>query len=124
MINSFALVTLLAGFEYGYDREDNRLFERRLHEGSDTGDTYRYDSAYRLVDFRRDVVAPAGAASTARDSETRARTLDGVGNWRTLAITEAGKDQGRGHDRDGDGSEDHRHTCSDSAIRRRRVSSG
>jgi len=38
----------IARFDYGYDREHHRLFEKRIHDGS-LGDVYQYDSAYRVI---------------------------------------------------------------------------
>lgn len=88
--------TLIAGFEYGYDREDNKLFETRLHEFNgrkNIGDVYEYDSIYRLITFKRDVVNPKLVSlldhilNRSRSAENQTTyTLDGVGNWANLAI--------------------------------------
>jgi len=40
--------SLIAGFEYGYDKENNKLFENRTHDNN-KGDAYTYDSIYRLT---------------------------------------------------------------------------
>ena len=82
---------LFAGFNYAYDKEDNRRFELDLFH--DLVDAYEYDSVYRLThtEFRAPVASVAGitnnnntnadVAGIAGTSETAYR-LDGVGNWR------------------------------------------
>ncbi len=105
---------LVAGFEHGYDRAGNKLYETRLHEFSgkkNVGDVYTYDSVYRLITFNRDVIDPKKASSNAGRSvaspyEERNNTslykdkngkgkagenqtdwgFDGLGNWLTLTI--------------------------------------
>ena len=52
---------VLVGFEYAYDREDNRIAELRIHEGE--GDTFAYDSLYRLTRVGYDQEDPATATS-------------------------------------------------------------
>jgi RHS repeat-associated protein len=60
--------SLIAGFSYSYDRQNNKLSEQRLHQ-SNVSERYTYDSLYRLIQ-----VAPsAGSTDTFQ--------LDGVGNW-------------------------------------------
>lgn len=49
---------LLTGIEHGFDRANNRLFMRRLHDAS-KGDNFVYDSMYRLVTWERSVPAAA-----------------------------------------------------------------
>jgi RHS repeat-associated protein len=63
---------LVVGFTYTYDRMSNALTQGKLHDPAN-GETYTYDSAYRLVGFQR---APGGIAP---GQSTWA--LDGVGNW-------------------------------------------
>jgi len=41
--------TTFAGFEYGFDKVGNKLYEEMTHK-SGQGDVYRYDKAYRLVE--------------------------------------------------------------------------
>lgn len=101
---------LIAGFEHGYDRVNNKLFETRLHEfkgKKNIGDVYAYDSVYRLTKFRKDVVDPKKASSTElhskmpdtpplmggagrgevkSDENQTTHTFDGVGNWVNLTI--------------------------------------
>ncbi len=83
---------LVAGFEYGYNRENHRLFERRLHgPAAKGGDQIQYDSAYRMVRFQRDLPrADVGDPTAATEDETREYALDGVGNWTALTIAAQG----------------------------------
>ena len=97
---------LVVGFEYGYDRMNNKLNETRLHEFSEkknVRDVYTYDSVYRLTTFKRNVVDPKkisrnverSATSLYRykdgkgnsDENQTAYTFDGVGNWAKLTIS-------------------------------------
>jgi RHS repeat-associated protein len=60
--------SLVAGFTYRHDRQNNKLSEQRLHQPA-VSEQYTYDSLYRLIQ-----VAPsAGSSDTFQ--------LDGVGNW-------------------------------------------
>jgi RHS repeat-associated protein len=60
--------SLIAGFSYSYDRQNNKLSEQRLDQ-SNVNERYTYDSLYRLTQ-----IAPsAGSSDTFQ--------LDGVGNW-------------------------------------------
>lgn len=71
----------IADFTYGYSRESNRLFEHRLHQpagGDAKGESYTYDSAYRLMDF--EVGTQTGAGTIAAPDTQTAYDLDGVGN--------------------------------------------
>ncbi len=72
----------IANYMYGYDRENNKLYEARLHETDDfqiIADLYSYDSAYRLKEYRKDTVYTADAGVT--ENNGIVYTLDGVGNW-------------------------------------------
>lgn len=87
--------TTLKGFQYGYDKVGNRLFEEQLHNAG-VGDVYRYDSAYRLtkgwfnasssdiqaiktaIAGNQPIPAPANATSSTQ------YTLDGLGNRQTV----------------------------------------
>jgi RHS repeat-associated protein len=60
--------SLAAGFSYGYDRANNKLFEQPLHEPR-TRESYTFDSLYRLTRFARE------------GSQPDAFQLDGAGNW-------------------------------------------
>ena len=74
---------LIAGFTHTYDRMDNKLTEKKLHDPRDS-ELYGYDSAYRLIHFDR------GRLNRTNDGILRPSrnvplhsdwTLDGVGNW-------------------------------------------
>ena len=77
----------IIGFEHDYDKEDNKLNERKLHD-SINSELYAYDSAYRLTTFDRGTLNTGGTAITtptitAGVLQLRDWTLDGVGNWQT-----------------------------------------
>ncbi|MFA5794683.1 MAG: RHS repeat-associated core domain-containing protein [Candidatus Brocadiia bacterium] len=75
---------IIIGFGYGYDGEDNRLYEKRLHEGG-KGDAYTYDSLYRLIVVQYDMTNPTQPpASNNSPLTTQSWNLDGVGNWNNL----------------------------------------
>jgi RHS repeat-associated protein len=77
---------LLTGFEHAYDRVGNRLYERRLHDGS-KGDNYQYDSLYRLIAFERRVpAADVGMLAQGNAEHYRTWTIDGVQNWRSVVL--------------------------------------
>ncbi len=59
---------LVEGFDYGYDRSNNKLFEIKLHDNNQRED-YAYDSINRLVGFSRQ-----GEAGDSWE-------FDGVNNW-------------------------------------------
>jgi uncharacterized protein RhaS with RHS repeats len=64
----------------------NRLFERRLHDGS-KGDNYAYDSLYRLVTFERRVPpVDVGVLGQGQQEALRTWTIDGVQNWRQFVL--------------------------------------
>jgi RHS repeat-associated protein len=67
--------SLIVGFTYAYDRMDNKLTEGKLHDAKN-GETYTYDSAYRLISFHR----AAGGIVPIQSNWT----LDGVGNWKQV----------------------------------------
>jgi hypothetical protein len=85
--------TLLAGFTADYDKSSNKLYERHLHaECRDflypqtDKDGWAYDSADRLLEFKRGVLHSDGMwidvalALPGVDSQ-RAYNLDLLGNW-------------------------------------------
>ncbi|MBI4470495.1 MAG: RHS repeat protein [Acidobacteria bacterium] len=78
---------LVAGFEYDYDREENRRFEIRAHD-TGRGDVFGYDSAYRVIDYKREVMNPrAEANQPGTGGPVSARTqyrIDGANNWRSV----------------------------------------
>ena len=71
-------VTSIAEFLYTHDRMDNILTEERTHRAD--GDVYTYDSAYRVVNFDRDVPSVGGPPAS-----TSTYDLDGPGNWTNRA---------------------------------------
>ena len=78
----------IIGFDHSYDREDNKLNERKLHDPANS-ELYMYDSAYRLTTFDRGTLDANGTAistptTTAGALQLRDWTLDGVGNWSRL----------------------------------------
>jgi RHS repeat-associated protein len=77
--------------EYGYNRADQRTFERRVDDQGLT-DSYDYDSTYRVVGSSYDA-AGTGVADR-RDVEAVAYTYDGVGNRRRVETTEGGAASG------------------------------
>lgn len=79
--------SLVAGFAYDYDRANNKLSERWQHASS-LGETYAYDSIYRLVRWEQMEALDKGTEKTWQ--------LDGVNNWASVTkalITIAGKGQ-------------------------------
>ncbi len=86
---------LIARFEYGYDKEHHRLFEKRIHDGN-LGDVYQYDSVYRVVRNPQNVDLSGVPAGTEILSETFASpdelayAYDGVQNRNTHTKTTAG----------------------------------
>jgi RHS repeat-associated protein len=68
-----------------YDRANNKLIEEKRHDPVNS-EAYRYDSAYRLVDFNRGTLN-AGKTAIVTPTPTPGAlqaqnwTLDGLGNW-------------------------------------------
>jgi RHS repeat-associated protein len=81
--------TAFAGFTYGFDKENNKLFEKRTQDNNN-GDAYVYDSIYRLTGVKYGV-PNLNPSSSYADYTTYADkeefTLDGVGN-RTQLTTD------------------------------------
>ncbi|MCI0635188.1 MAG: hypothetical protein L0206_14950, partial [Actinobacteria bacterium] len=71
--------------EHGYDRADNRTFERRLDHQGQT-DRYLYDSIYRVTRTLYDQDGEPSAPR--RDLAAAAYVLDGVGNRREVDRTD------------------------------------
>jgi RHS repeat-associated protein len=67
--------SLIVGFTHTFDRMNNKLTEGKLHNPPNS-ESYGYDSAYRLISFKR---APGGIAPLHSNW-----ALDGVGNWRQV----------------------------------------
>ena len=84
--------TELAGFEYGWDKNDNPTYEERSHQ-SDQGDVYAYDRANRLVTVLQDVDDPANEVSNPGAEvyvDKVGYTLDDVLNFSQIAVTPYG----------------------------------
>ncbi|UCE41432.1 MAG: RHS repeat protein [Candidatus Aminicenantes bacterium] len=83
---------LIAGFGYGFDRMNNRLYEERLHEfggKKNTGDVFAYDSAGRLITQKKEIPSPSVNPDGGNPgSRLISYTLDGVGNWMRLSTEE------------------------------------
>ena len=80
--------TLIVGFEYGYDRMNNRTFQRKLHDLANS-ELYEYDSVYRLINFERGELNAQGDAIINPSTEVnqgQQYQLDGVGNWEETTI--------------------------------------
>jgi YD repeat-containing protein len=78
---------LVAGFEYGYDRNGATTFERRLHDPSTTGELVgkrcEYDSAGRLSHSFEGSVDALGNMS-GPPTDDRAYTRNGEGLWNSV----------------------------------------
>ena len=75
---------LVTGLEHGFDRADNRLYVRRLHDGGE-GDNYVYDSKYRLWKIERDVAPSMVGVSGGNQFDVRVQyDVDGVHNRRRV----------------------------------------
>lgn len=88
------------GFEYAWDRENNRRYEQRLTVNTNTtetagaGEFALYDSIYRLTRFRKDVATGGldamanNATSVSEPSSTRVTdyVLDGANNRTSVTV--------------------------------------
>jgi RHS repeat-associated protein len=70
-------VALIAGFNYAYDNEGNKLSEQKLHNAADS-ETYLYDALDRITNY--DVGMLSGPIIPA-PVISRTWNLDPVGNW-------------------------------------------
>jgi len=77
--------SLIIGFTHAYDREDNKLNERKLHDFRNS-ELYRYDSIYRIDDFKRGQLNAGADAIVGPPQTTQAWSLDGLDNWRVNTI--------------------------------------
>lgn len=73
--------SVIIGFTHAYDREDNKRNEKKLHQPANS-ELYSYDSVYRVVDFQRGQLNPAGDGIVGPPRRTQAWELDGLGNWK------------------------------------------
>ncbi len=79
---------VVAGFQYAYNAEDQKLFEKVMHPSAQgptgSGQVYRYDSLYRVREVKYGVADPEGEAASPGSSAFGRKVsyeLDGVGNW-------------------------------------------
>lgn len=78
--------SLIAGFEYTFDRENNKLYEKRLLDNE--GDAYVYDAIYRLTGVKYGVpnLSPSIAYADYLTFDKKEEfDLDGVGNRITVS---------------------------------------
>jgi len=75
---------VVVGFGRTYDRANNVLSERKLHDAANS-ELYEYDSAYRLTNFDRGVLNAEATEVTATGETLQPQnsdwSLDGTGNW-------------------------------------------
>lgn len=74
--------TEFLGFDYGYDKEGNRLFTSRTGDPSKS-EQYEYDDAQRLTRFKRGALNPSNQIES--PDFQKDYTLDSLGNWTTVA---------------------------------------
>lgn len=74
-----------ADFEYGYDKNSNRAYEKRNHEGG-KGDVYTYDSLNRLIGVKYQADSPETGGTNPVSQTTY--QYDGVGN-RIQVVTDS-----------------------------------
>jgi RHS repeat-associated protein len=70
-------------FQYGYDRNSNRLYRENLLEAA-FSELYAYDDLNQLTSFARGTLNSTKDAISGSASRTQAWTLDAMGNWTTL----------------------------------------
>ncbi len=70
---------LISQYVATYNRASHMTSQQEAHFGN-VGDQYRYDSAYRLIDYRTGVADPSGPAALGATLE-EAWKYDGLGNW-------------------------------------------
>jgi RHS repeat-associated protein len=75
----------IAGFRFGYNRENMKLFQENL-ESQTQSELYKYDSAYRIANFARGTLNATKDGLTDTASQTQTWQLDGVGNWAATAV--------------------------------------
>ncbi len=71
---------LITGFNYGYDRADNRSFQQALHTTTQLGENYIFDSANRLIKHDKGIQPSQLGNPQAQWTSTLGYKLDGVDN--------------------------------------------
>ena len=77
--------TLIAGFGYGYNRENIKSYRQDL-KYPHLSELYHYDSRYRLVDFQRGTLNASKDGITGAAINSQTWQLDGVGNWASTVV--------------------------------------
>lgn len=81
-------------FQYGYDRDSNRLFGRNLVAAS-FSELYGYDDLNQLTNFERGTLTETNDAISGMPSRIQSWQFDSLGNWTTF--TTDGTTQERDH---------------------------
>ena len=77
--------TLIAGFGYGYNRENIKSYRQDL-KYPHLSELYHYDSRYRLVDFQRGALNASKDGITGAAINSQTWQFDGVGNWASTVV--------------------------------------
>jgi RHS repeat-associated protein len=70
-------------FQYGYDRNSNRLYRENVLEAA-FSELYGYDDLNQLTNFARGTLNSTKEGISGSASRTQAWTLDAMGNWTTV----------------------------------------
>jgi RHS repeat-associated protein len=84
-------------FQYGYDRDSNRLYRDNL-VNTTFGELYAYDGLGQLTSFDRGTLNGARTGLTGPASRAQDWDYDAIGNWDSLS-TDGGAAQTRTHNR-------------------------
>jgi RHS repeat-associated protein len=82
---------LVAGFSHEYDREHHKHYEKAHHD-PDASQSFQYDNAYRLIDFR---IGPLVGRTVPNPSTHTTWNLDPLANWNSK--TTDGATESRAH---------------------------
>jgi len=93
-VTGYTSTTPAVGFRHAYDAANGKLSEAKLHDVGNS-EAYRYDSAHRLLEADRGTLnaaltAVATPTATAGVNQAQRWTLDGPGNWPSVASTIGG----------------------------------
>jgi RHS repeat-associated protein len=84
-------------FQYGYDRDSNRLYKENLVD-STKSELYGYDGLNQIVSFDRGTLNGTKDGISGSPSRTQDWDFDGLGNWESLT-TDGGSAQTRTHNK-------------------------